>query len=161
MPKLVKNNQAVESDGWIEVDSLEAASAALQPLIPLSLVTEARNNGLADKQYGILFSDQDSFEVLLESLSEQPVIVFKFGKFADGRFFTFARELREQHAYSGDIRAAGDFMPDQVAFLSRCGFTSFDCRNEAEAALIPGIKGIVSNAYQADAQQPEPLFRRK
>lgn len=161
MPKLVKNNQPVESDGWTAIESAEALTNTERPLVPLALVADVRANGLNDQQYGILFSEQDDFEALLELLSDQPVVAFKFGKFADGRFFTFARTLREQHGYSGDIRATGDFMPDQAAFLIRCGFSSLECRNEAEAALIPGISGIVSNAYQADTQQPEPLFRRK
>ena len=36
-----------------------------------------------------------------------------------------ARTLRETLDFTGEIRAAGDFGRDQLAFLVRCGFDSF------------------------------------
>ena len=161
MPKLVKNNLIVDSDGWTEVTSIEAFKATEKPLIPLSMLTSHLDDVLTTKTCGLLFNEDDDFDLLKEKLTDQPVIVFKFGKFADGRFFSFARELREQRGYTGDIRATGDFMPDQVAFLRRCGFTSFDCRTDAEAAIAPTLQSIISEAYQADVIHPDPLFRRK
>ena len=45
--------------------------------------------------------------------------------FRDGRAFSTARLLRERYGYTGEIRASGHILPDQVLFLARCGVNSF------------------------------------
>lgn len=161
MLKLVKGDQIVENDKWIETNSIESAKSADKPLLSLELIQSAESETLDQLTYGILFSETDDFDSLKANLGSAEIIAFKFGKFADGRFFTFARELRLQHGFKGDIRAAGEFMPDQIAYLSRCGFSSFECRTEDEAKVAPKLKSIVSEAYQLDTINSEPLFRRK
>ncbi|NHK28323.1 DUF934 domain-containing protein [Parvularcula flava] len=54
------------------------------------------------------------------------LIVLDFPKYKDGRAYTQARTLRECYGFEGDIRAAGDVLRDQVLFMARCGFTSFE-----------------------------------
>ncbi|TXR53560.1 DUF934 domain-containing protein [Reinekea thalattae] len=161
MQKLIKNLQLIDNDGWLEVASAEEFEQSAQPLVPFKLLDELGSDLLATKDYGILFEVSDDYEALIAAISTQPLVVFEFEKFADGRPFTFARELREYHQYKGDIRASGDFMPDQAAFLYRCGFSSLQCRTEQDAQTALAVKDIVSVNYQADMEQAEPLFRRR
>ncbi len=91
------------------------------------------------------------------ALAHAQRIVLRFPVFMDGRGFSHARRLRAQ-GFSGELVAAGDVLPDQWAFLERCGFTAL--ASDAAAARAESLPGF-SHAYQADFRQPEPLFRRR
>ena len=67
-----------------------------------------------------LTSDQDPGAIAAD-LDRFGLIVLEFPGFADGRPFTQARDLRERHGYSGELRAGGPLVPDQYAYLLRCG----------------------------------------
>ncbi|MCR6628611.1 MAG: DUF934 domain-containing protein [Magnetospirillum sp.] len=52
------------------------------------------------------------------------LVVIDFPRFRDGRGFTLARTLRERYGFTGEIRAQGNLLPDQLSLLQRCGFSS-------------------------------------
>jgi phosphoadenosine phosphosulfate reductase len=68
---------------------------------------------------------KDTPERLAEA-ARRPLIALKFDKFADGRAFSYAELLRERHAFSGELRATGEVLLDEIALMQRCGFTSFE-----------------------------------
>jgi phosphoadenosine phosphosulfate reductase len=70
-------------------------------------------------------ASKDAVEQLAEA-SRRPLVALKFDKFADGRAFSYAELLRERHGFNGDLRATGDVLLDEIAFMKRCGFTSFE-----------------------------------
>ncbi len=65
----------------------------------------------------------DELEPLLPRLG---LVVIRMTTMRDGRLFSLGRLLRERYGYKADMRAAGDLIPDQVLFMLRCGFTSFE-----------------------------------
>ena len=69
-------------------------------------------------------TDTEALAALSELLSKQTLIVIHVPKFADGRGFSFAQTLR-QIGYQGEIRVAGAFGRDQIAYLLRVGVDSF------------------------------------
>lgn len=87
-------------------------------------------------------------------------IELQFPKFTDGRAFSQAVLLRRRFGFTGDIRATGDVLADQLVQMSRSGFTS--------AVLAPGVDPATAERqfkryasfYQGDAQQPLPHFAR-
>ncbi|WP_028601291.1 DUF934 domain-containing protein [Ottowia thiooxydans] len=87
-------------------------------------------------------------------------IDLNFPKFTDGRAFSQAVLLRRRFGFTGDIRATGDVLIDQLVQMSRSGFTS--------AVLAPGVDPATAERqfkryasfYQGDAQQPLPHFAR-
>ncbi len=89
-----------------------------------------------------------------------PVVAINFPVFTDGRGFSYARELR-QLGYSGEIRAVGGFIRDQLAYLARCGVNAFEFDADVDLdAAVPSLQGFTDH-YQADVLQSEPLFRRR
>ena len=48
-------------------------------------------------------------------------IILEFPAFKDGRAYSQARILRERYGYTGEIRARGDVLRDQLLFMARCG----------------------------------------
>ena len=63
------------------------------------------------------------------------LVEIDFPRFRDGRGYSSARILREG-GYTGEIKAVGDVLVDQLLFMRRCGFDSFapDRPISAEAA---------------------------
>jgi len=88
-------------------------------------------------------------------------ICIDFPKFADGRGYSAARLLREKYNYTGDIRAIGDVLIDQVFFMKRCGFTSFALREDQVLEDAIAAFSTFTSPYQNDANDQRPLFRRR
>ena len=66
----------------------------------------------------------DDARDLLPHLDRLQLIEVNFPVFGDGRGYSAARILREA-GYVGELRAVGDVLVDQIAFLRRCGFDAF------------------------------------
>lgn len=84
----------------------------------------------------------DELETFLPRLG---VVVIRMNTMRDGRLFSLGRLLRDRYKYTADMRAAGDLIPDQVLFLLRCGFTSFEVK---DSFPIDSLKQSVA-AYTA------------
>jgi uncharacterized protein (DUF934 family) len=88
-------------------------------------------------------------------------ISINFPKFADGRGYSAARLLRERFAYKGELRATGDVLIDQLYFMKRCGFDTFALRNDQIVEDAIAAFSTFTVNYQNDANDQQPLFRRR
>lgn len=77
----------------------------------------------------------DDVRLLLPMLDRVKLVEIDFPRFRDGRGYSSARILREA-GYSGELKAIGDVLVDELLFMRRCGFDSFapDVPIEPEAA---------------------------
>jgi uncharacterized protein (DUF934 family) len=87
------------------------------------------------------------------------LVAVEFPKFRDGRGFSLARALREQHGFAGEIRAVGHVLPDQHRFLLRCGFSSVEVPEGADLAPWTTALDRFHLAYQTAISDP-PLRAR-
>ncbi|GAA4773040.1 DUF934 domain-containing protein [Novosphingobium ginsenosidimutans] len=90
----------------------------------------------------------DDARDLLPHLERLQLIEVNFPVFGDGRGYSAARILREA-GYQGELRAVGDVLVDQLAFLRRCGFDAF----APEVPLDPIDAENAFNRY-SDVYQP-------
>lgn len=91
------------------------------------------------RQTAVLIAAGEKAEELQPFLDRISLVIVAFPKFTDGRGFSAARILREELGYRGDIRAAGDYILDQVPLMRRCGITSFEIsKPEVVKALKDG-----------------------
>ncbi len=79
----------------------------------------------------------------LANLAGRPLIELAFAKFADGRAFSYARMLRDRYGFKGELRAIGEVLIDEIPFMLRCGFNSFEVTNAPtlsalQAGRLPG-----------------------
>jgi uncharacterized protein (DUF934 family) len=90
-----------------------------------------------------------------------PVIAIYFPAFTDGRGFSLGNLLRDRYRYEGELRACGHIIRDQLFYLRRCGFNSFEFDNATN--LEEAMKSLkdFSESYQLAADQGTPLFRRR
>jgi uncharacterized protein (DUF934 family) len=98
---------------------------------------------------------------VIEQFGDRPLIAIVVAKFGDGRHFSLARLLRERHGFRGELRAVGNVLPDQLFFMRRCGYTSFEL--QPGKSLETGLRtlGEFTVTYQGAADDPRPLYRRR
>ncbi|HZT50882.1 MAG TPA: DUF934 domain-containing protein [Stellaceae bacterium] len=82
---------------------------------------------------GVRLPNTAAPDVLAPDLARLSLIVLSFPKFTDGRAYTQARLLRGRLGYTGELRAAGEVLRDQLLFMQRCGFDAFAVPERAVA----------------------------
>jgi uncharacterized protein (DUF934 family) len=162
MPKLIKKEQVID-DEWIVIDNLSAEEAIPEGKVLLPLhVWEQRQGELAGRDtLGVWLNSDEEPSRLQSALDRLAVIAINFPAFTDGRGYSYARLLRERYHYQGEVRAIGDVLRDQLFFMKRCGFDSFALRPDLDPQASLSAFNELSDTYQAAADQPIPLFRRR
>jgi uncharacterized protein (DUF934 family) len=86
---------------------------------------------------GVRLNSSQSPQAIAEDLGRLALVALDFPHFKDGRAYSSARLLRERHHFTGEVRAVGNVLRDQLAFMARCGFDAFEYvgRTAAEEAL--------------------------
>jgi uncharacterized protein (DUF934 family) len=106
---------------------------------------------------GVVLPVDQPAEVLAPYLDRLTLVAVNFPTFRDGRGFTQARSLREGLAFRHEIRATGSILPDQYAFLLRCGITTVEIQDGADPAAWRKAANCFSLAYQPSVLE-EPLL---
>ncbi|GAP24668.1 DUF934 domain-containing protein [Gluconobacter sp. NFX36] len=105
----------------------------------------------------VLLDIADDPAALKPYLNRLELVVLRFPIFRDGRVFTQARELREYLRFSGEIRAEGHVLPDQAAFLKRCGVDSVVLPDGSDPALWERQLSRFPVAYQRSVLPSRPV----
>lgn len=99
-------------------------------------------------------------ETTVALLQALDLIVLYTPLFADGRNFSLAKHLRLQ-GYQGEIRAAGQFGRDQIAYLLRSGVDSFIIADEEVTDDIANAFKVLPSAYSGNDASQLPMFRAR
>ncbi|MDP1781039.1 MAG: DUF934 domain-containing protein [Hydrogenophaga sp.] len=91
-------------------------------------------------------------------LSGITVIELNFPKFSDGRAFSQAFLLRRRLGFTGQIRASGDVLIDQLVQMQRSGFTQAVLRADQNLAHGQALLAHYPTFYQGDAVHTAPHF---
>lgn len=160
MQKLIKGGQH-QQDRWTLIEEGATIPATGPVILPLALYQAQKSEWHAtDREIGVWLNDEQMAEDVSDSLDNLALIALSFPRFANGRGFSKARLLRERYCYKGEIRAIGDFLPDQVFYMSRCGIDAFACRTEEEAMTALALLSPFSVQYQSGTNST-PLFERR
>lgn len=160
MPNKLIIDGAIVDDTWqlVAADATQIPEGAV--IIPLALWNEQRQQLSGRDHLGIWLNSDESPQLIADCLDQFAVVAVNFPAFADGRGFSYARELREQHDYKGEIRAIGSFIRDQLFYLKRCGFNAFSLQGVDLQSALESF-GDFSESYQAAIDVAEPLFMRR
>ena len=85
------------------------------------------------------------------------IIELNFPRFTDGRAYSQAVLLRRR-GFTGEIRATGDVLIDQLVAMQRTGFTSAVLREDKDPADAERQFERYPRYYQGD-QETAPLFK--
>ena len=161
MQNLIKNGTLLTDDAWVLIEDDSANIAADAPaILPLQRYLELSEAGNLPARVGVWLNDEQMADDLADLLDKVELIALHFPKFADGRSFSKARLLRDRLGYQGEIRAIGDFLPDQIDYMARCGIDAFACRSEQEAKTALSMLDTFSIHYQSDVSQTA-LFQQR
>ncbi len=164
-PQMIKN-QAVIANHWalLRLEEGDDAASISVPdesaIVPLA-VWQAQRASLAQRpQLGVWLASSAQATDIAADLSHFAVIAIDFPKFSDGRGFSIAYNLRRRLGYTGEIRAIGDVLRDQLFYMKRVGFDAYEVR--ADKDIQDALKGlsVFSETYQDSLDQKQPLFRR-
>ncbi|MEJ6595601.1 DUF934 domain-containing protein [Parasphingorhabdus sp.] len=95
---------------------------------------------------------------LLPFLDRLSLIEIDFPVFGDGRGYSAAQILRES-GYTGELRASGDVLLDQLAYMRRCGFDAFAPDSPINFELMQQAFSRYDHVYQATSDQRGPIWR--
>lgn len=166
MPVFNRTGRIVE-DNWkilppdIEADNFEGASYIMSVE-----QWQQNNHRLCQQEQNLalkLTIDTDLAE-LQSDIGFFSLIVIEFPHFTDGQGFSLAALLRERYGFRGELRASGNILLDQLFYLKRCGFDSFelpdtDSENAINPSAVVRALNSFSENYQQSCDQPLPLFR--
>ncbi|QIG80451.1 DUF934 domain-containing protein [Stakelama tenebrarum] len=94
---------------------------------------------------------------LLPYLDRLQLVEVSFPKFRDGRGYSAARILREE-GYTGELRAQGDVLVDQIPYMRRCGFDSFAPDRPVDEAVLTRALDRYDHVYQGAADGRMPVW---
>jgi uncharacterized protein (DUF934 family) len=96
-------------------------------------------------------------DTIADDLPLFSMVALRFPKFTDGRPFSYARRLKEQMGFGGELRAVGSVLQDQIPFLVRCGFDSLEAPQEFADAWAREMSKF-SNWYQPTGESKRTIL---
>ncbi len=161
MSKLI-DRTGRRDDGWVLfTGDASVVKSGTKLLLPLDVYREYRDRWLThDGKLGVLLAPSDDPSTLADDLGHLSLIAIDFPSFTDGRGYSSARLLRQRYRYTGELRAVGDVLRDQLFLLARCGFDSFALREDQDVDACVVAFGDFTEVYQAGVDRG-PLFDRR
>jgi len=126
MPRRLLRDLRIVEDDWRYLN--EAADSPAAPLIVgFDQWRNERDVWIArGGRLGVVLLPDHRVEQLAPDLARFELIAAEFSGASEGRGYTQARLLRERWKFAGELRATGYVRRDQLFFLARCGFNSFE-----------------------------------
>ena len=154
---LIKDDRLIE-DPWVAANDDEPLPVAEAVIVDLERWRESREALLArNGRLGIRLKSDQSPSLIAEDLAHFDLVALEFPLFKDGRAYSHARLLRQRYGFTGELRAVGDVLRDQLLFMQRCGFDSFEVSGEVPDGQALDAwhraKGEITVRYQPAADR--------
>ncbi|MFM5908300.1 MAG: DUF934 domain-containing protein [Novosphingobium sp.] len=102
----------------------------------------------------------DEARDLLPFIDRLKLVEVNFPAYTDGRGYSSARILREA-GYVGELRAVGDVLVDQLAYMRRCGFDSFAPAQPLNTADAEAAMARYAEVYQPTTDGRQPVWTKR
>lgn len=129
--RIIKNKQIIE-DNWRHIDNdkpLQSGDISISFQRWLSEKDQLANH---KGRLGLRLASTDNIACISDDLNKFDLIELDFSAFTDGRSFSMATLLKQRYHFNGEIRATGNFIRDQIFYLSRVGVNAFNLADENE-----------------------------
>lgn len=162
-------NGRVVADAWRFPADNEPVPALGDVALPKArFIAERAALRARASRLGVVLTGGDSIDGVDIDLPRLSLIVLRFARFADGRPYSIARQLRDHWGYRGELRAAGEVLRDQIALLLRAGFDALEITHAGTLAALDERRIVaVEHYYQpastedGEARVPGPAWRRR
>ena len=117
-------------------------------LVDLELWQLQREALLASgRPLGLRLRSDEHPETIIADLEHFALIALEFPVFRDGRAYSYARLLRRS-GFTGELRAVGDVLLDQLHYMQRVGFDAFEIDAADPQAAFEQAQSEFSVWYQ-------------
>jgi uncharacterized protein (DUF934 family) len=152
MPRRLLRDGQIIVDDWSYAAEAEGAGAeGTAPRAVILSVEQWQNErdkwSGGGRRLGLVLLPAHKVELLAADISRFDLIAAEFSGPGEGRGYSQARVLREQWNFKGELRATGYVRRDQLFFMARCGFNSFELP-DADIAGAHAALSTFSWAYQ-------------
>ena len=114
-----------------------------------------------DGELGVWLQSSESPAAIAKDLERIALVALDFPVFSDGRAYSSARLLRERHGYKGEVRAIGDVLCEQLTFMLRSGFETFEMQSEDALDEFNSVVTEVRVVYQPTADGQATAIDRR
>lgn len=144
---LLKNNAFV-ADEFVTISDEAALPSAGHGIISLKrLQAEWAQISVSNLLIGLRLGNTDKVEDLAPFTRKIAMIALPFPAFGDGRSYSLARQLR-LNGYSGELRAEGNVLPDQLQLMRQVGFDAFVVTERFPLSVWQAVPQQMSLSYQ-------------
>ncbi len=154
--------RAVVADDFVHVaDDADLPGPGSQPIVTLARYT--KQGGELIERYPRLGVrvPSDKLPQDIANINRLALIAIEFPKFTDGRGYSVGRMLRERHGFTGELRAVGSVLRDNLNYMERCGFDAFELKAGKSLESALEAFGELSATYQAAVDDKRPIYRRR
>ncbi|MDJ0920513.1 MAG: DUF934 domain-containing protein [Henriciella sp.] len=156
---LIKNGAEIE-DVWTFVDKTDVPATGCVTL-PLARFLASMDEVLArNTQIGVRLEPADDPHDLEPYLDRLALIEVSFPKYTDGRGYSQAQLLRRRLGYTGELRAVGHVLTDQILYMNRSGFDAYSTTRATLPNILKALKEY-SAFYQPAADGNRSVFARR
>jgi uncharacterized protein (DUF934 family) len=125
MRRLIKQREIIV-DSWRYADE-DPLGRERALILPFARWKEERSRWwLWDGKLGVRMGPTDPVTELEHDFLRIGLVAIEFGGISEGRGYTQAQLLRKRYNFTGELRAVGKIQRDQVFYMARCGFDSFE-----------------------------------
>jgi uncharacterized protein (DUF934 family) len=115
---------------------------------------------LWDGRLGVRLGPTDPVAALEADFLRIALVAIEFGGIAEGRGYSQAQLLRKRYKFTGELRAVGKIQRDQLFYMARCGFDSFELPEGADLKSALTAFEDFSVSYQGAVDTGVSLERR-
>jgi uncharacterized protein (DUF934 family) len=157
---LIKDRREVD-DIWAFVPDDASLSPGGCITVSLGRFRSERELLLArNTEIGVRLEPADDPHELEDYLERLSLIEVNFPKYTDGRGYSLAQLLRRRMGYSGELRAVGNVLRDQILYMNRSGFDAFETDRADLTSVLEALEEF-SVVYQPAADERIPVFQRR
>jgi uncharacterized protein (DUF934 family) len=159
MRQLIRQREIV-TDQWryADEDPLGRERALILPFARWQ--AERERWWLWDGRLGVRLGPADPLAPLEPDFLRIGLVAIEFGGIAEGRGYSQAQLLRKRYKFTGELRAVGKIQRDQLFYMARCGFDTFELPTGTDLAAALSAFEDFSVAYQGASDVGLTLERR-
>lgn len=161
MATQIIRKRAIVTDDFVHVPDDAELPATAKPIVTLARYAKDPSGLLAQFAALGVRVPSDKLPADIPELTRLALIAIEFPKFTDGRGYTVARMLRDRHGFTGELRAVGWVLRDNLFYMERCGFDAFELRPGKPLESALEAFGEFSATYQAATDERRPIYRRR
>jgi uncharacterized protein (DUF934 family) len=153
--RLLRDGLIVDDD-WSYLAETDGGGAAALILTFEQWRADRDAWNLRGGRLGVVLKPEHNVELIAADIARFALIGLEFSGPSEGRGYSQARLLREHWKFRGELRATGYVRRDQLFFMARCGFNSFELA-DADIEDAHTAFASFSQAYQPSNDAGLPL----